>query len=94
VEGFDYIIVGAGSAGCVLAERLTASGRHRVLLLEEGPADDNWLIGMPHGFGRLLRDPRYISYHPTNHARGEGDGRARRHGLELGRHGALLQAAG
>ena len=38
---FDYVIVGAGTAGCVLANRLTASGQHRVLLLEAGGEDRN-----------------------------------------------------
>lgn len=44
---FDYIIVGAGSAGCVLANRLTASGEHSVLLLEAGGSDRNLLVQMP-----------------------------------------------
>jgi choline dehydrogenase len=56
---FDYIIVGAGSAGCVLANRLTASGRHRVLLLEAGPADRNIWIHVPLGYGKLFTNPRY-----------------------------------
>jgi choline dehydrogenase len=55
---FDYIIVGAGSAGCVLANRLTASGRHRVLLLEAGGHDRHLWIHIPLGFGKLFNDAR------------------------------------
>ena len=51
---FDYIVVGAGSAGCVLANRLTASGRHRVLLLEAGGHDRHFWIHVPLGFGKLF----------------------------------------
>jgi choline dehydrogenase len=56
---FDYIVVGAGSAGCVLADRLTASGRYRVLLVEAGPADRNIWIHVPLGYGKLFTDARY-----------------------------------
>ncbi len=55
---FDYIIVGAGSAGCVLANRLTASGRHRVLVLEAGGSDRRFWIQVPIGYGRTFYDRR------------------------------------
>lgn len=51
---FDYIVVGAGTAGCVLANRLTASGRYRVLLLEAGGSDRNIWIHIPLGYGKLF----------------------------------------
>jgi choline dehydrogenase len=56
---FDYIIVGAGSAGCVLANRLTESGWHRVLLLEAGGSDSSPWIRVPIGYARTFTDPRY-----------------------------------
>ena len=54
---YDYIIVGAGSAGCVLANRLTADGCSTVLLLEAGPRDTDPWIHIPLGYGKLFKKP-------------------------------------
>lgn len=56
---FDYVIVGAGAAGCILANRLSESGAWRVCILEAGPRDRSLDIQMPSGAGRILSDPRF-----------------------------------
>jgi len=57
VEPVDYIIVGAGTAGCVLAERLSAGGQRRVLLLEAGGSDRRFWVRVPIGYGRTFNNP-------------------------------------
>ena len=56
-DNFDYIIVGAGSAGCVLANRLSANGKYSVCILEAGPPDWNPFIHIPAGFMKTLINP-------------------------------------
>ncbi|GAB4067212.1 choline dehydrogenase [Ancylobacter sonchi] len=58
-QQFDYIVVGAGSAGCVLADRLTASGENRVLVLEFGGSDRSIFIQMPSALSIPMNMPRY-----------------------------------
>lgn len=56
-DTYDFIVTGAGSAGCVVASRLSESGRYRVLLLEAGPPDRNPWIHIPLGYARTYVDP-------------------------------------
>lgn len=56
---YDYVIIGGGTAGCVLANRLSASGIHEVLLIEAGPADRYPWIHIPIGYAKTMFHPRY-----------------------------------
>ena len=62
---YDYIIVGAGAAGCVLANRLSADPAVQVALLEAGPSDTHPLIHMPKGLAKIMANPDYLWVYPS-----------------------------
>ena len=71
-EIFDDIIVGAGSAGCVLANRLSVNGKRRVLLLEAGGEGDSFLVKIPKGMGKLIPDPMHAWQFAVEQSRDAG----------------------
>lgn len=64
-ETFDYIVVGGGSSGCVVAARLVAEKRARVLLLEAGHSHRHPLLDMPPGIFRMINGSKFMTYHRT-----------------------------
>jgi choline dehydrogenase len=71
-EVWDYIIVGAGSTGCVMAEQLSADGRARVLVLEAGGENDSFWVTLPKGVAKLVTKPEHMWTYAVTQPREEG----------------------
>lgn len=71
-EAWDYIIVGAGSAGCVMAERLSADGSANVLVLEAGGENNSFWVTLPKGVAKLVTKPAHMWTYAVTQPREEG----------------------
>jgi choline dehydrogenase len=81
---FDYVIVGAGAAGCVLANKLSANPATSVLVIEAGPADSNPLIHMPRGLGKLYTNAETTYFYDVQRTAGKPQTEAWLRGRMLG----------
>ena len=80
---FDYIVVGAGSAGAIVAARLSEDPRNQVLLIEAGPEDKSLWSRIPLGFGKIIFNKKYTSW--DNQTEPEDSNNGRRYALPYGR---------
>lgn len=81
---FDYIIVGAGSSGCVLADRLSADGKSTVLLIEAGGDNETELVNMPRAFMKMFGNPTHFWHFPIKEQAGRPAGEVWPYGRGLG----------